>query len=115
MRGRVQPWMSDVITESQDKCFTPLPDHLGIKRIGAKLCDKMREDWFKQWSPWSILRDDVLVNLRYNSANDVFCCFVVILYAGQHLQVADDQCLLCVVRHFAVLQIRVGPNVDRAD
>src|ERR1044072_7916148 len=103
MRWRVQPWMSDVIAESQDKCFTPLPDHLGIKRIGAELRHKMGEYWFKQRSPRSILRDNVLVNLKYNSANNVFCCFVVILHASQHLQIADDQSLLCVVRHLAIL------------
>src|SRR5687767_6659875 len=102
MRGRVQPWMSDVIAESQDKCFTPLSDHLGVEGISPKLRDKMRESWFKQRPPWPILRDDVLVNLRDNSADDVFCCFIVILDTSQHLQIADDQGLLCVVGHFAV-------------
>src|SRR6267142_4521789 len=107
MRWRIEPWMADVIVESQDKCFASLSNDFGIEGVGAKLGDEMGEHRFEQRTAWSILRNDIFIYLRDDGADDIFRRLIVISHASQHLQITDDQCLLHIVRHLPIPQLGI--------
>src|SRR6059058_2696002 len=112
MSRSVQPEMADVIAQSEHQRFSSLAHHGGLKRIGSELSNEMRKRGFEQWSAWSVLRNNVLVHLRHDRADDVFGCLVRIANARKHLQVAYNKSLLNVVGHFAIFQILIRPDVD---
>src|ERR1041385_2272771 len=112
MGWRVKPGMADVIAQGEHQRFSSLADHGGLKRIGSELSNEMRKRGFEQRSPWSVLRNNVLVYLRHDRADDVFGGLVRIADARKHLQVAYNQSLLNVVGHFAIFQILIRPDVD---
>src|SRR5437879_1148291 len=105
MSRRVQPGMPDIVGQGQDERFLSLSYHCGIERISLELRYEVRKDRLKQRTTWAVLRNDVFVNLSDDGADNVFRRLVVIAYASQHLQVADDESLLYVIRRLAVFQI----------
>src|SRR5260370_12784247 len=83
-----------------------------MERIGLELRYEVRKHWLEQRTARSVLRDDVLVDLRDNRANNVLRRFVVILDPCQHLQVANDEGLLHIVWHLAIPEFGIRPDVD---
>src|SRR5205823_14396241 len=93
----VEPGMSKVITQPKHECFAPLFNHLGGERKGSELRDKMRESRFKKRSAWTVLRDDVFVDLRSDGVDDFLGCLVVIFHSREHFEIADYQCFQYIV------------------
>src|SRR5437588_10216738 len=105
MRRSIQPGMGDVVTQCQDERFASLSYHCGFEGISLELGDEVRKHGLEQRTTGAVLRNDVFVNLSDDSADNVFRRLVLIAYARQHLEVADDESLLYVIRRFAVFQI----------
>src|SRR5438128_12412516 len=114
MSRRSQPGMPDIVAQGQDERFASLSHHCGIEGISLELGYEVRKNRLKQRTAGAVLRNDVLVNLSDDGADNVFRRLVVIAYASQHLEVADDESLLYVIRRLSVFQIWVRPDIDNA-
>src|SRR6266496_4918756 len=113
MRGCVEPGVTDIVTQREHQRLTTLPNHCRVERKTSQLRNEVRESWFEEWSPWSVLGNDIFVNLSYYRADDVFRRLVVILHPRQHLQIAYYQSFLHVVGQLAFPQSFVRPDIDR--
>ena len=71
----------------------------------------MRKCRLKERSAWSVLRDDVFVDLRNDGADDVLSCLVVIFHPRQHFEIADYQRFLYIVRLLTISQAFVRPDI----
>src|SRR5260370_22142125 len=105
MSRGIQPGMANVVAQCQDERFASLSYHEGIEGISLELGYEVRKHGLKQRTTGAVLRNDVFVNLSDDGADNVFRRLVVIAYASQHLQVADDESLLYVIRRLSVFQI----------
>src|ERR1700686_731129 len=115
MSRRIQPGMPNVVTQGENERFASLSYQRGIEGISLELRYEVRKHGLKQRAAGAVLRSDVLINLSDDGADNVFRNLVVIAYASQHLQVADDESLLYVIRRLSVFQICIRPDVYGAD
>src|SRR5438105_7076860 len=113
MRRRIEPGVADVVTQGKNECFSSLSYHCGIERISFELRDEVRKHGLEQWTTRAVLRNNVLVNLSDDGADDVFRSLIIIAYPRQHLQIADYQSVLYVIGRYSVFQIWIRPDIDR--